>query len=47
MSLMFQHIPVPETTELFVECDADDKRAVKAPDGKYYKLDESKAVGYA
>lgn len=47
MSLMFQHIPVPQTKELFVECDADDKRAVKGPGNKFYKLDDSVATGYA
>lgn len=47
-SLMFQHIPVPETKELFVECDKDDKCAVLNPrDKKYYKLDTTRANGYA
>lgn len=47
MSLMFQHIPVPQTKELFVECDETDKLAVKCRDGKFYKLDENKASGFA
>lgn len=47
-SLMFQHIPVPETKELFVECDKDDKNAVyNGHDKKYYKLDTTRAKGYA
>lgn len=47
MSLMFQHIPVPQTKELFIECDEGDKLAVKARDGKFYKLDPEKAAGFA
>ncbi len=49
MSLMFQHIPVPETKELFKECSKDEKGAVPIPgsDGKFAKLDEEKAKGYA
>lgn len=47
MSLMFQHIPVPQTKELFKECDETDKTAIKARDGKFYKLDEDKASGFA
>lgn len=47
MSLMFQHIPVPQTKELFVECDEQDKLAVKGRDGKFYKLDTDKASGFA
>ena len=47
MSLMFQHIPVPQTKELFVECTEDEKGAVKGHDGKFYKLDATKANGYA
>lgn len=47
-SLMFQHIPVPETKELFVECDKDDKCAVlNGRDKKYYKLDTTRANGFA
>ena len=48
-SLMFQHIPIPQTTSLFTECEADDKDAVKwrGSDGKPYKLDLTKAKGYA
>ena len=47
MSLMFQHIPVPQTKKLFIECDQNDKFAVKGRDGKFYKLDTTKASGYA
>lgn len=48
MSLMFQHIPVPETKELFIECDKNDKCAVyNGHDKKYYKLDTTRANGYA
>lgn len=47
MSVMFQHIPVPQTKSLFIECDKDDKLAVKGDGDKYYKLDPEKATGYA
>lgn len=47
MSLMFQHIPVPQTKSLFIECEKNDKLAVKGDDDKYYKLDPEKANGYA
>lgn len=48
MSLMFQHIPVPETKELFIECEKDDKCAVfDRNTQKYYKLDTEKANGFA
>lgn len=47
MSLMFQHIPVPQTKEFFIECDENDSSAVKGRDGKYYKLDLAKAKGFA
>lgn len=47
MSLMFQHIPVPQTKKLFVECDKDDKCAVKGPENKYHKLDTTVANGFA
>ncbi len=47
MSLMFQHIPVPQTKDLFVECDEKDSAAVKARDGKFYKLDTERASGFA
>lgn len=48
-SLMFQHIPVPQTTELFIECDKDDKYAVPGHNDKekYWKLDPEKANGFA
>ncbi len=47
MSLMFQHIPVPETVQLFEECTEADKGAIKTRDGKLYRLDQSKAKGFA
>lgn len=47
MSLMFQHIPVIETKTFFKECAEDDSGAVKAEDGKFYKLDPEKANGFA
>lgn len=48
MSLMFQHIPVPETKEFFIECEKDDKCAVfDHHTKKYYKLDPEKANGFA
>ncbi|MCR4615567.1 MAG: metallophosphoesterase [Clostridiales bacterium] len=48
-SLMFQHVPVIQTKELFIECDPRDPDAVKFPsgDGLFYKLDLFKARGYA
>lgn len=47
MSLMFQHIPVPQTKELFEACNAEDKGAVKCRDGNYYRLNQDKANGFA
>lgn len=47
MSLMFQHIPVPQTIEFFTECGQEEKGAVAAKDGKFYRLDAEKAAGYA
>lgn len=47
MSLMFQHIPVPQTRELFVLCKQDDKGAVKSKDGNYYRLNQERASGFA
>ncbi|MCQ2483800.1 MAG: metallophosphoesterase [Clostridia bacterium] len=48
MSLMFQHIPVLETVDFFMECDKDDKGAVlNRADNKYYKLNPEKATGFA
>lgn len=47
MSLMFQHIPVPQTKELFEPCDENDKGAIKRRDGKYYRLNPEKATGFA
>ncbi|MBQ7596777.1 MAG: hypothetical protein IJU45_08955, partial [Clostridia bacterium] len=48
-SLMFQHIPVVETTELFTDCGADDPLAVRVngEDGRFAKLDTEKASGFA
>lgn len=48
MSLMFQHIPVLETVDFFMECEKDDKGAVlNRSDNKYYKLNPEKAKGFA
>lgn len=47
MSLMFQHIPVPQTKELFEVCSENDKGSIKTRDGKYYRLDPEKASGFA
>ncbi len=44
MSLMFQHIPIPETYELLTEVDKCTKGAVEK-DGKYYILNTKKAKG--
>lgn len=44
MSLMFQHIPVPETYELLTEVDRCTKGAVEK-NGKYYILNTEKATG--
>lgn len=48
-SLMFQHVPVPQITELFIPCGEDDPNAVKwrGADGLPYKLDQERADGYA
>lgn len=49
-SLMFQHIPMPESASLQIECDKDDEGAVpfyeKGELVKYVKLDPEKAHGY-
>lgn len=48
MSLMFQHVPCEEIKEFYVECDENDKGAIKRrSDGKFYKLDNTKAKGYS
>ena len=47
MSLMFQHVPCEEIKEFYIECEEDDKCAIKYTDGKFYKLDSSKATGYS
>lgn len=49
MSLMFQHVPLKETESLFIDCDRDDPMAVesKIEEGRFMKLDPSKADGYA
>ncbi len=48
-SLMFQHVPVPQVTELFVPCDAHDPDAVKwrGSDDLPCKLDTARADGFA
>ena len=47
-SLMFQHVPVPQITELFIPCEADDPDAVqwRGDDDKPYKLDPARAAGF-
>ncbi len=49
-SLMFQHIPMPESASLQIECDKDDEGAVpfyeKDELVKYVKLDPEKAHGF-
>jgi hypothetical protein len=45
MSLMFQHIPVPEIYELLTEVSKGTKGAVEKND-KYYVLNEEMATGY-
>ena len=47
MSLMFQHIPVPQTKEFFIECEENEPSAVKSREGKFYKLNPEQAKGYA
>ena len=48
-SLMFQHVPVPQITQLFIPCGEDDPNEVKwrGADGLPYKLDQERADGYA
>lgn len=47
-SIMFQHIPVPDVKSVFIECDSKDKNALfSESDGKYYKLNNDKALGFA
>ena len=36
-----------EIKEFYIECDEDDNCAIKCPDGKFRKLDTSKATGYS
>ena len=43
-SLMFQHIPMPETEDCVEECKAKTKNAFKAQDGKYYRLKPEKVL---
>ena len=47
-SLMFQHVPVPQVTDLFVPCDADDPDVVRwrGGDDLAYKLDPARADGF-
>ncbi len=47
MSLMFQHIPIPQTQQLFEKCEENDKNAIKTRDGEFYRLNNEKASGYA
>jgi len=49
-SLMFQHIPMPESTALLIDCEKDDPLAVpffrKGEKERYVKLDPEKAEGF-
>lgn len=49
-SIMFQHIPMPETIRLLKECGKDDEKAVpyfrKGEAEKYMKLDGTRADGF-
>lgn len=49
-SIMFQHIPMPESMNLLVECSKDDESAmphlINRETVKYMKLDPSKADGF-
>ncbi len=49
-SLMFQHIPMPESVNLLIECENNDPLAVPLYENgqlcKYVKLDPSKAHGF-
>lgn len=47
MSLMFQHIPIVEIEQFYMPCEENDKGAIKISDGKFIKLDPSKAKGFA
>lgn len=46
-SLMFQHIPFPESAELFELCSAEDEGAFFGYDRRYYRLNPAKATGFA
>lgn len=45
-SILFQHVPMPETEALTKPCGKADKGALKLSDGTYVKLDEKKAKGF-
>lgn len=47
MSLMFQHIPIGEISELYEKCNADDSGAIKISEDEYVRLDKGKAKGFA
>lgn len=47
MSLMFQHIPIGEISELYEKCNADDAGAIKISEDEYVRLDKNKAKGFA
>ena len=46
-ALMFQHIPFPESAQLFKPCAKDDAGAIRSADGGYFRLDPEKATGFA
>ncbi len=43
-SLMFQHIPMPETEDCVEECEKSDPNACPGSDGKYYRLKPEKVL---
>ncbi|MBP9988391.1 MAG: metallophosphoesterase [Ruminococcus sp.] len=47
MSLMFQHVPCAEIKEFYIDCDENDKNAIRCRDGKFRKLNPEKAIGYS
>ena len=44
-SLVFLHIPLPDSVRLCEKCSADDEGAIKCDDGEYRRLDKNKAKG--
>ncbi len=46
-SLMFQHVPFPESRELFKVCSRENPGAAHDGNGRHYRLDTEKAKGIA